>query len=490
MTEQQVSALEREKERLKAEVEALRAQSTAQLADIAALRGIIGMLKQRLAVLEKHGNNASKNSRNSHRPPSSDVPKSRKNKKGKSSKRKPGAQPGHPFKSRSTLTATEKQIVRPNNCQHCLANLEAGKKVGGSIRQRIDIPQIGVTVTDIVCETVACPSCALRTTGKPSHSGRGSFVGPRLAAIMSTLSGRYHLSKRQVQEALHSILGVDVGLGSVSNVEQRVSQALAPAYDAALVAVQTSPVVHADETSWPENSYLAWLWGAATADLAVFQINHSRGADAARRLLSDDFDGTLITDRWAAYNWVAPENRQFCWAHLLRDFQGWEDTGGRGSSYGKRLHELGRETIHTWNTLRLGDMDEPAGTAKIAANQVAVREYLKRAQYHVSPEIQRTSKRLLSQEPCLWLFLSQPGVSPTNNHAERMLRQAVLWRKKSHGTASGLGSIFVARILTTVSSLRLQGRNILDFVADSVRGLEGIGDFPSLLNHDLSLKQA
>ena len=48
----------------------------------------------------------------------------------------------------------------------------------------------------------------------------------------------------------------------------------------------------------------------------------------------------------------------------------------------------------------------------------------------------------------------------------------------------------MARILTTVSSLRLQGRNILDFLADSIRGLEGIGDFPSLLHHDLSLKQA
>ena len=83
MTEQQVSALEREKERLKAEVEALRAQSTAQLAEIAGLRGIIEMLKQRLAVLEKHGNKASKNSRNSHRPPSSDVPKSQKKQKGK-----------------------------------------------------------------------------------------------------------------------------------------------------------------------------------------------------------------------------------------------------------------------------------------------------------------------------------------------------------------------------------------------------------------------
>jgi hypothetical protein len=36
----------------------------------------------------------------------------------------------------------------------------------------------------------------------------------------------------------------------------------------------------------------------------------------------------------------------------------------------------------------------------------------------------------------LWLFLQESGVAPTNNHAERMLRFALLWRKRSFGTVS------------------------------------------------------
>ena len=129
----------------------------------------------------------------------------------------------------------------------------------------------------------------------------------------------------------------------------------------------------------------------------------------------------------------------------------------------------------------MSDADLSSIGESISSNKDSIHDLLKRAQYYGSPEIHRTAKRLLSQEDCLWLFLTRPGVEPTNNHAERILRQAVLWRKKCFGTASCLGSIFVARILTTVTSLRLQGRNIVDFLSDSIKSFEGQGEFPSLL---------
>jgi len=41
----------------------------------------------------------------------------------------------------------------------------------------------------------------------------------------------------------------------------------------------------------------------------------------------------------------------------------------------------------------------------------------------------------------------------------------VLWRRKSFGTQSGAGSRFVGRILTAVSTLRQQGRDVLEYLA-------------------------
>jgi len=66
------------------------------------------------------------------------------------------------------------------------------------------------------------------------------------------------------------------------------------------------------------------------------------------------------------------------------------------------------------------------------------------------------------------LFVTEEGVEPTNNHGERVQRRAVLWRRRSFGCQSASGCRFVERILTTVETLRLQKRNVLEFLQASV----------------------
>jgi transposase len=71
---------------------------------------------------------------------------------------------------------------------------------------------------------------------------------------------------------------------------------------------------------------------------------------------------------------------------------------------------------------------------------------------------------LLAWEPALWTFAYHEGVEPTNNRAERALRPAVLWRKRSFGCHSDEGCRYVERLLTVVQTLRLQGRDVLDYL--------------------------
>ena len=76
----------------------------------------------------------------------------------------------------------------------------------------------------------------------------------------------------------------------------------------------------------------------------------------------------------------------------------------------------------------------------------------------------RFCKRLLTVYPALWTFVVVEGVQPTNNHAERVQRRAVLWRRRSFGCHSATGCRFVERILTVVQTLRLQKRSVLHFL--------------------------
>ncbi|MDV3347977.1 hypothetical protein D0962_28635 [Leptolyngbyaceae cyanobacterium CCMR0082] len=93
----------------------------------------------------------------------------------------------------------------------------------------------------------------------------------------------------------------------------------------------------------------------------------------------------------------------------------------------------------------------------------------------------RTCRRLLTVEPALWTFVSTIGVEPANNSAERALRAAVIWRKASFGAQSQRGSQFVVRVMTVTTSLKAQGRNILDFLALACLAARTGKEPPSLL---------
>jgi len=90
-------------------------------------------------------------------------------------------------------------------------------------------------------------------------------------------------------------------------------------------------------------------------------------------------------------------------------------------------------------------------------------------------------RELLKEERALWTFVRVDGVEPTNNLAERCVRPAVLWRKRSFGTQSAAGSVFVERMLTTVTTLRLQGRPVLDYLTAACEAALQGRAAPSLL---------
>jgi len=93
-------------------------------------------------------------------------------------------------------------------------------------------------------------------------------------------------------------------------------------------------------------------------------------------------------------------------------------------------------------------------------------------QYYDCPdEAGRLVRRLLGELDSFWVFLVQHGVEPTNNRAERALRFGVLWRKRSHGTASEKGNRWVERILSLKETCRLQAQSTYTVLVDAVTNL-------------------
>jgi transposase len=90
-------------------------------------------------------------------------------------------------------------------------------------------------------------------------------------------------------------------------------------------------------------------------------------------------------------------------------------------------------------------------------------------------------RELLKQWESLWTFVRLEGVEPTNNAAEQAVRPGVLWRKNSFGNQGTMGRAFVERMLSVVGSLRLQGRKVLGYLEEAIRGAQVGEEAPSLL---------
>ena len=447
---------------------------------VLSLLAAVERLSQQVAALEERLN---KSSRNSSKPPSSDPPNTPPRRKRTPSGRKPGGQKGHTGHGRSLKPAEQVDRMvdlKPVCCGEC-GSLLLGEDSRPVRHQVSELPRVKPVVTEYRRHTLECLACGVKTRGDwPVEMPRGSF-GPRVQATVGYLTGRFGVSQRDVEEMMGAVFHTDVALGSVPALEQRVSAALEEPVKEAQEYVREQPVVNADETGWRQSGQRHWLWLDTTPLVTVFMLAVTRGAKAAKQLLGETFEGILGSDRWGGYNWIDRERRQVCWAHLKRDFQAFVDRGGESARIGQALLEQVHEMFHLWHRVRDGPLDRADFQSASQPIRKRVGELLREGTEASHKKTRRTCENILKLEVALWKFVTVEGVEPTNNCAERPLRRAVLWRRRSFGTQSEAGSRFVERVLTAVATLRQQKRDVLDYLTEACASMVSGDAAPSLL---------
>jgi transposase len=444
----------------------------------------IAALEQRVAELEARlGQNAS----NSSLPPSANPPAAPKPVTKEPTGRKPGGQPGHAPCQRVRLPAERLAAVVPyvpTTCNRCQADLPAAPgpdDPAPTWHQVAELPPLAAEVTEHQGHFRTCPGCGALNHAPIPADVRAHTLGPRLTAVMAYVSGARHDSKRGVEEVVATVFGVPVALGTVAAVEQEVSAALAPAHAEAARAVRQAPAKNADETGWKQAGKLCWLWTAVTAGAAFFLIHARRSAAGLTALLGETVDGIVTSDRWGAYGRLEVYRRQVCWAHLVRDFQGLVDRGGPGQALGEELLGFAEDVFHLWYRVRDGTLRRSSLRTYLDGQRPWLRELLRRGAASRCAKAAALCRNLLELEPALWTFVRVEGVEPTNNAAERALRPAVLWRRRSFGCHSEAGCRFVERMLTAVQTLRLQEREVIDYLVEAIAAHRQGLDAPKLL---------
>ena len=424
---------------------------------------------------------------NSSLPPSANPPSAPKSPPKPHSGRKPGGQPGHPGHRRLRLPPERvKEVVHhiPAACENCRACLspKPGPNDPEPIWSQVaELPAMAADITEHQAHGRECVRCGHMTRARIPADVLAHGFGPKLSAAVVFLSGRCHGSKRMVAEIVQTLFQVPISVGSICNIETEASGLLAPAHAQAEQAVRQAPVKNADETGWSLAGKLCWLWMAATQSVAFFKICAGRGRASFRELLGETVNGILCTDRWGAYNRVDVDMRQLCWAHLKRDFQKWLDRGGEGLAIGQAGLEAVKRIFGLWRDFRQGLIDRPGLRAKLEPVCIELHAALEAGKQGADKRVRRFCRNILDVYPALWTFARVDAVEPTNNHAERTLRLAVLWRKICFGNHSKAGCRFAERILTVVQTLRLQNRNVMNYLEQAFAVARAGQSIPALI---------
>ena len=438
------------------------------------LRTLLEAALQRIAELEAEVHDLrghlARNSSNSSTPPSADPPGAPKPVVKRPTGRKPGGQPGHPGHHRQRLPAERVNHVIcyvPTTCLRCHSLLPDGPAPHDpepQWHQVAELPEIAAVVTEHQGHGRTCPECGLLNSAEIPPAVRAHVIGPRLAAVMSYFSGRHHNGKRGVQEIVETVFQVPVSLGTVVALEQEMSAALAPAHAEAGGAVREAPVKNVDETGWKQAGQRRWLWGAATATVAFFVIHARRGWEGLQALLGGTIQGIVGSDRWSAYHKLALHLRQPCWAHLKRDFQKCVDRGGAAVAIGQAGLKAVEDVFRLWWDFRQRQISRAELQTGLGPAIQDLQAALERGRDCADAKAATFCTNVLALYPALWLFATVEGVEPTNNHIERLLRSGVLWRKNAFGNHSEAGCRFTERMLTVVQTLRLQKRQVVDYL--------------------------
>jgi len=461
--------------RLQAEVDSLRAQ-------LQELQAVVAGLQQQLAAARKDSSTSSK-------PPSSDIVKPPKTPPhAQQTARSPGGQPGHPKHEREPFPPELLDDVfdyRLDCCPDCGGRLRP-TGFDPHVVQQVDLPAVPLSIVEYRRHEGYCRRCdKVHHAALPVGVARGGLLGPRLTTLVAYLKGVCHASYSTVRKFLRDVVGLTVSRGQLAKVIGKVSAALERPYRELLADLPEQGRLNVDETSHKDSGDLLWTWCFRAELYTLFKIDPTRSGDVLLEVLGAEFDGVLGCDCFSAYRRYMREcdvRVQFCLAHLIREVKFLTTLPDRRDrAYGERLREALRQLfalIHRREHMPPTEFERRLRAARA--------EVLRQGAHDVPPTkaASKLARRLQKYGESYFLFVTTPGVEPTNNLAEQAIRFVVIDRHITQGTRGEAGQRWCERIWTALATCGQQGRSVFAYLGAVVQAYFAGGEGPSLLPGD------
>jgi transposase len=390
-------------------------------------------------------------------------------KPGKRKKRKrPGRKKGHKGARRPRVEPNNFEHHNLDTCPDCGTNLAIEPTVSTRTRITEDIaPPKEPEVTSHGIESKWCPKCRKRVEARVDAALPRCTLGLRVVLLSAWMHYCLGTSAQAVAKYLSRVHGFPVSVGGLTHAWRLLSEALTPMNEAVFKEILHSGVLYADETGWRVAGKTFWLWCFATKQAAYYMIDRSRGSPVVLRILGEVFEGVLVTDFFAAYNFVRAAAKQKCLAHLLRELEK-VSVRNRGEEW---LAFAAKTNRFVKDALRLGA--ERAKLSNESYDRRWKRLYDRLSEIHggdyADKDCKRLARRLGKYRFELLTFLERDNVDATNNHGERTIRPAVLMRKNYYGNRSERGAGVQASLMSVFRTLEMRGVDPLEYLEKALR---------------------
>ncbi len=392
----------------------------------------------------------------------------------KTKMKKRGAPIGHPGWFRPTPKQIDQtvSVPAPQKCPHCGSEkLSPLSETTEHIQEDIVIVA-RPRVTRYLHGEAYCPKCRRSVMQASEDEILHAPIGPVTKSAAMYFRYRIGVSYRKVQEILKELFGLDCVPASLVGFDRKTAKNATAIYDDLREKIRASSVVHADETSWRNDGVGHFVWYAGNDDLAFFHIDRHRSAEVAKAIFGKDFAGTLVRDRYAAYNGIGATDWQSCLAHIItrakeisREHALLPDAekDNNVNPFVSHVMNLCSGACEVGKKLKSGDIPWKAA-ARIEEQFVGELRNICKQPLRFKPAETLRAYLAGPEQTYLFTFLRRPGVPPTNNHAEQSLRHMVIFRKICFGTRSESGLKTHSILPSLVQTARRQGVHPREFL--------------------------
>jgi len=388
--------------------------------------------------------------------------------------RKRGAPQGHPPWRRRPPDHIDQtlSVPAPEACPRCQCkDLLPHPEIYEHIQEDIVLTP-RTRVTRFVHRQRWCSRCRRPVYRVAEGELPGCSIGPVTRAVATHLRYDLQIPYSKVRHILGDLFGMSLVPASAMTFDRKATARGWPLYEELGAKLKSSQTAYADETCWREDGRGRYIWFGGNKDLAYYRITGNRSADSAVLLLGDDFDGTLVTDAYAAYNAVHARHRQTCWSHIAARckeiLQQIELTSPsiavpRSVAFCNKLKNFGSMLCDWGRKLRNKKLSRARARAMIPSLERQLKRFASQSLDYAPAETLRD--RIMNKDhDKLFTFLRVPGVEPTNNHAERSVRPMVIMRKICFGTRSEAGSQSHSVLPSLLETARRQGKDRIRFL--------------------------